>query len=84
MNSFWQKIEQKLREMEAEETFDLFALGYIIPQIALAQNEADDNDSAEHILASYIESSMQMDRLDDSDIKLVRQALADACEGIRE
>ncbi|MEE4245497.1 MAG: hypothetical protein V2I33_08805 [Kangiellaceae bacterium] len=76
MSDKWQKVERLLRELEADEEFDLFAIGYVIPQVALAHEDASSDDNVYNNIEDLVESSMIEDNLDDNDKLLVRQILA--------
>ncbi|NVJ61020.1 MAG: hypothetical protein HWE27_11555 [Gammaproteobacteria bacterium] len=79
MSEFWTELESKLRTMEAEEEFDLFAIGYVIPQVALAHAEAeqlqDEDGSQQKILINYIQRSVDQDNINDQDRLLIEQVL---------
>ncbi|NVJ50184.1 MAG: hypothetical protein HWE13_15535 [Gammaproteobacteria bacterium] len=81
MNEFWHDLEIKLRAMEAEEEYDLFAIGYVIPQVALAEKEAAENLSAEQakeVLLRYIQRSIDQDNISDADRHLIEEVLTSA------
>ncbi|WMS87405.1 hypothetical protein [Pleionea litopenaei] len=81
MNDFWSQLETRLRAMEAEEEYDLFAIGYVIPQVALAEKEGGSNPAeAQDILIRYIQRSIDQDNINDRDRELIEQVLNAALE----
>jgi hypothetical protein len=78
MTDFWTKTETILREMEADEEYDLFAIGYVIPQVPLAHDQWDESQDPKQALLSYIEQSMSDDQISEVDMKLIHQVLEEA------
>lgn len=75
MTEFWSKTESILREMEAGEEFDLFAIGYVIPQVALAEEGWDGEMEPKAALLHYIAHSMDEDQINSDDRALIEQVL---------
>ncbi len=78
MSDFWEKTEKVLREMEADEEYDLFAIGYVIPQVPLAHETWQENENPEDTLRRYIENSIKEDNIEEGDVRLIEQVLLDA------
>ncbi len=83
MPSFFSQAEIKLRDLETKETFDLFAIGYVIPQIALSENIYHDQVAADNtkmyspfeVLQQEVEKAITVDNLSEEDQHLVRELL---------
>ncbi len=76
--NFWQATEYRLRQMEADEEYDLFAIGYVIPQVVLAESKVGEDQSPKQCLIEYIESSMKSDAILEEDRKLIYSVLDEA------
>lgn len=75
MSDFWIKTENLLREMEADEEYDLFAIGYVIPQVALAHQQFDDASDPAQVVRDYVALCMAQDNIAKDDQKLIHQVL---------
>ncbi len=78
MTDFWTKTEAILREMEADEEYDLFAIGYVIPQVPLAHEQWDEKEDPKQTLLNYIEYSINEDNISTEDCELIQQVLDEA------
>ena len=75
MSNFWLAAEKMLREMEADEEYDLFAIGYVIPQVALAEGSYDESSSPFEHVTAYIQESMVKDQVSDADQLLIKEVM---------
>ncbi|PWK50102.1 hypothetical protein [Pleionea mediterranea] len=75
MTDFWTKTETLLREMEADEEYDLFAIGYVIPQVALAHQQFDDVADPAQTVRDYVAHCMTQDNIEQADQRLIQQVL---------
>ncbi|WP_144393469.1 hypothetical protein [Pleionea sediminis] len=78
MTDFWAKTEAVLREMEADEEYDLFAIGYVIPQVPLAEAVWEEASDPATTLIDYVSGSMDEDEISEDDRKLIQNVLQSA------
>lgn len=77
--NYWAKTEAKLLEMEANEDYDLFVLGYLIPHIGLGEANCPPETAPKTYLEALIRESIEADKgtFNEKDLATIEKVLAE-------